>query len=87
MIIVPIRHEALWSSVPSGWDVLGVGMFAIDSFARTEIGKLDLVARNEDILRFDIPMENPFSMYKSKCLKQPIHIELNFHVVKVTVIY
>lgn len=62
-------------------------MLTIDSFTRTKISEFNLVARNQDILRFDIPMENPFFMDKGQSFEKAVHIELNLHVVKVSIIY
>lgn len=30
-VIVSIGHEAFWCSIPSGGDVLGVGLFGVDA--------------------------------------------------------
>lgn len=87
MVVISVSHQALRSPIPSRGDVLGIGVLAVNPLTGPEIGQFYLVARNENILWLDISMENAFFVYKCQGLEKPVHVELNFHMVKIAVIY
>jgi hypothetical protein len=55
--VVAVSEQTLGGAVPSGGDVLGVRLFAVDATARTEVSKLDLIVHQQDVLWLDISVE------------------------------
>lgn len=50
VVVVAVRHEAFWRSVPSRGNVLGIGLSRVDSLARSQIGQLKVVTQEQDVL-------------------------------------
>ena len=87
MVVISVSHQALRSPIPSSGDVLSIGVLAVNPLTGPEISQFYLVAGNENILWLDISMENAFFVYKCQSLEKSVHVELNFHMVKIAVIY
>jgi len=74
VIVVAVSHEALGGPVPTRADVLSEGRLAVDAATRAEVGELDLVIFNKNVLRFDVPMENTILVHVVDCLDHLIHV-------------
>jgi hypothetical protein len=61
--VIAVCEQALGGAVPSGRDVLGVWLFTVDAAARAEVSKLDLVVHKQDVLWFDISVENAVTVH------------------------
>lgn len=51
VVVVAVREQALRGSVPARGDVLRVGLFAVDAPAGAEVGELQTVVHDQDVLR------------------------------------
>mmetsp|Transcript_32346 Transcript_32346/g.71678 ORF Transcript_32346/g.71678 Transcript_32346/m.71678 type:complete len:232 (-) Transcript_32346:217-912(-) len=76
-VIVPIREQTLRSTVPSCADVLGIRLARIDSSATPKICKLDVVVKKEQVLGFDISVEDSIPVHVVQCLQGSVHIVLH----------
>lgn len=56
MIIVAVGQKALWRPVPARTDVLCERWLGVDSTAAAEIGQLDDVSSDQNVLGLDVPM-------------------------------
>lgn len=81
-IIISISHQALWSSVPSGGYVICIWCRTVSSFTRTKICNFNKISFNQNILRFNVPMEDAFPVHKLKSTKNLKHVKFDFLVGK-----
>ncbi len=77
-VIISIGHEALRRSIPSGGNILSIGVLAVNSLTRTKISQLNDIASNQHIFGFDIPVEDAFFMYVGDGLEEEVHVVLDF---------
>ena len=78
LVIVAVCHEALGSPVPTSGYVVGVGGGGVFAFAGAEIGQFDEISLDENIFRFDIPVEDTFAVHKLDSSEDLEHVELYF---------
>ena len=75
--VVAVRQEALGRSVPARRDVFRVGLLAVDASTAAEVGQLDLVLHQKDVLRLDVPVENAVTVHVVNGLHQLVHVVLD----------
>ena len=73
VIVVTVSQQALRRPVPSCRNVLCERWLRINSSARTEVGKFDHVARDQDVLRLDVPVVDAVSVHMVNGLKHLVH--------------
>ena len=56
VVVKPVGEQTLGRAVPACRDVLGVWLLRVDAAATAEIGELELVVRDQDILGLDVAM-------------------------------
>lgn len=61
---------------PSSGDVFSVGLFAVDASAAAEVGELQAVIHNQNVLRFYIAVENAVPVHVVHRLDELIHVQL-----------
>ena len=76
MVIVPIGQQTFRRSIPPGGNILCIGLLGENSLTTAKIGQLDLIIKNQNILRLDIPMKYPIPMHMINCLQQLIDNKL-----------
>lgn len=72
--VVPIGKQTLWSSIPPRAYVLCVRLLTVDASTTAEVGELDAVVHDEDILRFNVSVENTVFVHMVNGLQQLKHI-------------
>lgn len=78
--VVAVGHEALGCAVPSGRDVLGKRRFIVEPSATSEVGQLDRLVRQQNVLRLDVSVENPVTVHMLDSLQKLVnpHLDLCF---------
>lgn len=76
-VIVAIRHETLRCSVPSSRNVISIGERRVLALAGAKIGKFDHIALEQDILRFDIAVEDALAVHELNSPQHLEHVELD----------
>ena len=77
-VIVAVSHEALGSPVPTSGYVVGVRGGRVFALAGAEIGQFDEVSLDENIFRFDIPVEDTLAVHELDGSEDLEHVELDF---------
>ena len=75
--IVSISEEALRCTIPPRRDVLCVRLLRIDATTTTKVGQFDLVFHQQDVLWFDVTMENAVTVHVIDSLHQLVHVVLD----------
>ena len=44
IVVVTVSKKAFWGSVPTSGDVLGVGLFTVDTSTRAEVNKFNIIS-------------------------------------------
>lgn len=57
------------------------------TFAGAKVSKFNRIALDEDVLGFDIPMEDAFLMDELNCFQQPVHECLDSSMTGVGVLH
>ncbi len=76
VIVVPVGEETLRCSVPPGRDVFCERLFLTDAPATAEISQFYHLIRNQDILWFDVSMENTVRVHVFHRLDDLKHVVL-----------
>mmetsp|Transcript_111919 Transcript_111919/g.321526 ORF Transcript_111919/g.321526 Transcript_111919/m.321526 type:complete len:333 (-) Transcript_111919:212-1210(-) len=76
-IVITIRKQALRGAVPTGTDVLGEGLPRVDAAAAAQVGELDLVVAEEQVLGFHVPVEDAVPVHVVQGLEHLIHVMLH----------
>lgn len=75
--VIAVGEEAFGRTVPPGGDVLCVRLLGVDSPAGSEVSKLDMVLREQDVFWFDVAVEDAVSMHVVDALDQLVHVILH----------
>ncbi len=75
-VVVAVRKETLRCSVPPGGDVLREGLFLTDAPTTAEVGQLDHLVRDEDVLGLDVAVEDAVGVHVFHRLDHLKHIIL-----------
>ena len=71
IVVVTVCQQTFRRSIPACRDVLGVGLFAVDAAARTKVGELQHVVRNENVLlrthKESTPQQIPVTAWLHSC--------------------
>lgn len=78
LVIVAICHEALRSPVPTSGYIVGVRGRRVFTLAGAKIGQFDEVSLDENIFRFDIPVEDTLAVHELDGSEDLEHVELYF---------
>ena len=78
-----IGEQTLRRAVPPRRDVLGVGLLRVDAAARAEVGELELVVRDQDVLRLDVAVEDAVAVHVVHALEQLVHVILDALLLQV----
>jgi len=73
VVVIAVGKQALWRSVPPGWNVFSKWWFRVYSSARSKVCQLNCLSCDENIFRFDISMINSISMHMIDCLENLVH--------------
>ena len=60
-----------WRIAPAGGDVLCVGLLAEDAAARAKVRELEVVVHDENVLGFDVPVEDAVAVHVVHRLRRP----------------
>lgn len=77
LVVVAVGHEALGGPVPAGGDVVGVGGRGVAALARAQIGDFGEIALDEDILGFDIAVEDALAVHEVDGGEDLEHVEFD----------
>ena len=77
VIIKSVGEQALGRSVPSRRDVFGVRLLRVDAAARAEVGKLESLVGDKDVLWLDVPVEDTVAVHVVHALKQLMHVKFD----------
>ena len=75
--VVSVRQQALGGSVPTRGDVLCVRLLGVDAAARPEVGELDVVLHEQDVLGLDVAVEDAVAVHVVDGLQQLVHVVLH----------
>ena len=75
--IVSISQETLRSTIPSGRNVLRVGLFGVNASTGSEIGQFNVIIGQKDVFGLDVSVENAVSMHVINRFQELIHIVLD----------
>ena len=75
--IVAIGHQTFRGAVPSRRDVFSAWLLRVDASAGSEIGQLDKILLDQDVLRLYITMEDPIPVHVIDRFQQLEHVELD----------
>ena len=68
--IITVSQQAFRRAVPASTDVFRVGLLAVDASARAKVSKLNLIIHQQNVLWFNVSVENAVSMHMVYRLKQ-----------------
>ena len=81
-IIVPVSHQAFWSPVPPGRNILSQWRLTIDTLTWTKVCKLHTVTLDENIFGFDISVIDALAMHILDSFQQLKHNDFYFPLLE-----
>lgn len=82
--VVTIGHQALGRTIPARRDILGKRRLTVQTPAATKVSQFDRIARQKNVLRFDVSVENSVTVHVFDGLQQLVDVKLDARLWQVS---